>query len=111
MFMWLKLDLTQNAEYKSYVQQGFEDPEAAWTQSFWKQMIEEKVAFNPRTFYLSTPCILTPIFQILVTTGSLYVPHQGHGVPLRRETGVSFLRIAFSYESVSKNPSLVSSHY
>jgi len=46
MFMWLKIELAQNAEYQSNLAQGVKDPEVVWARSFWIQMIEEKVVFD-----------------------------------------------------------------
>ncbi|KAE9411327.1 PLP-dependent transferase [Gymnopus androsaceus JB14] len=87
MFLWIKLYLSSNSIYQTMLKESQSSgttAEAAvattieWAEAFWMDLIKEKV---------------------LLTPGSYYTPIIGAGGMKHTQPGVTFFRLAFSFET------------
>ncbi|KAF9059540.1 pyridoxal phosphate-dependent transferase [Rhodocollybia butyracea] len=82
MFLWIKIYLSNNVAYQDMKVANASSSDstvtAMWTEAFWMDLIKEKV---------------------LLTPGSYYTPIVGMGKRMPQEPGVTFFRLAFSFES------------
>ncbi|KAK7451736.1 hypothetical protein VKT23_012415 [Stygiomarasmius scandens] len=78
MFLYIKVHLGQNPDFKALKDAGEEEPDEKWTREFWQELIQEKILVTPHWFY---------------------APVVGPGEEKKKEPDVAFFRLAFSYES------------
>ncbi|KAF9260461.1 PLP-dependent transferase [Marasmius fiardii PR-910] len=78
MFLWIKLDLSQNPIYQKMKADGEANAEQKWADEFWVSMIKSKVLLVP---------------------GSYYTPILGDDQRMEQDTAVAHFRLAFSLET------------
>jgi len=47
MFLYIKVHLGQNPDFKALKDAGEEEPDEKWTREFWQELIQEKVSYLP----------------------------------------------------------------
>ncbi|KAG7087453.1 hypothetical protein E1B28_013419 [Marasmius oreades] len=78
MFLWIKLDLSQNPVYQRMKANGEANAEQKWADEFWMSMIRAKVLLVP---------------------GSYYTPILSNDQRMKQDGAVAYFRLAYSLES------------
>ncbi|THU79070.1 PLP-dependent transferase [Dendrothele bispora CBS 962.96] len=78
MFVWVQLNLSNHPKFEGIRASGEEYPEEKLETQIWMELIREK---------------------LLLTPGSFYSPVLGPNQRMKREKGVAFFRLAFSFET------------